>query len=104
MLKEYNHRWLHSLPEEQKEKVNKAITQFKCSVLQLQERGIEFIDIGQLNLDVDLSDCITIPLEDNTKEDIKKRQFSRAKEKREAQRIIDEYLGGEYYEDDEETR
>ena len=92
LIRGYNHRWLHSLPEDQKQKVNNSILEFKATVLQLNEKGID-IEGQSIQLDFDMSDCIEIPLIDNTKQDIEKRnKFNRAKQKRDTQKMIDEIL------------
>lgn len=97
LIRGYNHRWLHSLPEDQKQKVNNSILEFKATVLQLNEKGID-IEGQSIQLDFDMSDCIEIPLIDNTKQDIEKRnKFNRAKQKRDTQKMIDEIL----YEEEE---
>lgn len=101
IIRGYNHRWLHSLPEHEKQLINQALQEYKISVLRARANGIE---IGAEDL-VDIQDLLevvhmtTIVMEDRNK--IRKKQkFNRAKEKRKTQQMIDEALYGEY-EDDE---
>lgn len=104
IVNELAHRYMHSLPREDEEVINDMIREFKLSggVMVPLEKGIDVQPI-ELELDFDMSDCITIPVYDNTKEDYEKRKkFNRAKMKREIQRYIEDEL--EFMEeiDDEE--
>lgn len=67
-------------------------------------KGIELCDPQTIKLQFGLDeDCIVIPVYDNTKEDIQKREkFNRAKRKRELQNIIDEGLDEYYYGDSDD--
>ena len=95
LVKGYNHRWLHSLPDHQKEQINEAIQQYKLSIL---ARRLETDGNGQVReyteeipLDFDPADFIEIPVFD-TEERPQKKKFNRAKAKREFQRQVDEAL------------
>ena len=103
LVKGYNHQWLHSLPEEEKQAVNKKLIEFKISALAFTEKGIQPTSQPvTLTLDVDSSDCITIPVYDVTKEDLAKRKkFNRARVKRETEQFIEEELEDYLYEEDE---
>lgn len=96
LLKGYNHRWLHTLSDEDKSKVNNALIEFKATVLQVTGKGIQ--SDQKISIDInfgDETDCISIPVFDMDEEHEKKRKFNRAKQKRENQRIIDEDLDNE---------
>ena len=81
------HRYLHSLPRDQEEVINDMLRQFKL------QGGIVVQQPIQIEFNFDMSDCITIPVYDNTKEDYEKRQkFNRAKEKRKTERFIQDEL------------
>lgn len=109
LVRGYNHRWLHSLAEEDKQKVNNAIIEFKAAILQCDGQG-RLVPTGEkvsttLNFDIDLSDCIEIPVFETTKEDMEKRKkFNRAKAKREFKQKMEEDLDIYYsmLEEDEE--
>ena len=102
MVRGYNHRWLHSLPPTEKEKVNNALVEFKVAFLQHNGQSLTSEGPAQsLTFDYDLSveDSVVIKAYDNTMEDMEKRQkFNRAKVKQETKRKIDEYYN---YDDDE---
>ena len=102
LVRGYNHRWLHSLPPTEKEKVNNALVEFKVAFLQHNGQSLTSEGPAQsLTFDYDLSaeDSVVIKAYDNTMEDMEKRQkFNRAKVKRETKRKIDEYYN---YDDDE---
>lgn len=100
LIKGYNHSWLHSLPEKDKEEINNQILEFKATFIQMTERGLQPCGKSvRIELGVDEEDCITIPVYDNTKKDQEKREkFKRAKEKRKTQRLIREQLD---FEDDD---
>lgn len=94
IVNELAHRYMHSLPREDEEVINDMIREFKLSggVMVPLEKGIDVQPI-ELELDFDMSDCITIPVYDNTKEDYEKRKkFNRAKMKRETQQFIEDEL------------
>ena len=88
IIKGYNHAWLHSLSEEEKEEVNKRLQEYKLSVALIGDEGIQ----AEV-LDFDLSDeSFEINLLPQTKEIKKKRsKFNRAKEKQEFLRRIRDY-------------
>ena len=94
IVRGYNHRWLHSLPEEEKEKVNQQLIEFKATIIHEAEGKIQRGEEVTFPLDVDFADCITIPVYDTEpkKDKGKKKSFNRAKEKREFQRKIDRYF------------
>lgn len=94
IVRGYNHRWLHSLSEEEKEKVNQQLIEFKASIIQAAEGRIQQGEEVTFPLETDFTDCITIPVYDNEikKDNSKKKSFNRAKEKREFQKRIDRYF------------
>lgn len=93
VVKGYNHTWIHSLPPEEKEKVNQRLQQYKLNFTNLHGDGT--IEDGQsIILDFDMTDCITILVYDNTKEDNEKRKFNRAKIKQDTARQIQDYYEG----------
>lgn len=108
LVRGYNHRWLHSLPDYQKEQINQALQQYKLTLL---AKRLEADESGQIRevtaeipLEFDTKDFIEIPVFD-TKEKPQKRKFNRAKVKREFQKQVDEALAlmedGDIIEDDE---
>lgn len=99
LVKGYNHIWLHSLPEDEKEAVNKKLIQFKIAFLSFTDKGIEPMSKPiTIDFDVDKSDCITIPAYDITREEFEKRsKFNRAKAKQETRKLIDEQLDEDDY-------
>lgn len=108
LVRGYNHRWLHSLPDYQKEQINQALQQYKLTLL---AKRLEADESGQIRevtaeipLEFDPKDFIEIPVFD-TKEKPQKRKFNRAKVKREFQKQVDEALvlmeDGDIIEDDE---
>lgn len=72
------------------------LRQFKLQggiVVPTQEGTLEVQQPIQIEFNFDMSDCITIPVYGNTKEDYEKRKkFNRAKEKRKTQRFIEDEL------------
>lgn len=103
LVKDYNHRWLESLPSAEREQVNDKLREFKMSFAQLYagEKGLEIDDSGTLELDfggIEEGDNIIIPVFPTSKEDIMKRKQhkSRAQLKREFQQEIEDAL----YDDD----
>lgn len=107
VVNELAHRYLHSLPRDQEEVVNNMLRQYKLKInggiLVPTEKGIEMHDPMGIELELDLAtdDYISIAVEDNTIEDIQKRQkFNRAKAKREFRQQLEEDLY--YYENDDE--
>lgn len=103
LIRGYNHRWLHSLPEHDKQLINEALQEYKISVLKARANGIE---IGADDL-VDIKDLLsvihmtTLAVSEQEKKK-KKPKFNRAKHKRETHQLIDEALYGEN--DDNEER
>lgn len=84
----YNHRWLHSLPEAQKEEVNQKLIEFKISTLQAIGDKIYETSIAEIPLEFDLEEEFDIiPVFDTDR----KKKFNRAKQKRAMKREIDEY-------------
>ena len=72
------------------------LRQFKLQggiVVPTQEGTLEVQQPIQIEFNFDMSDCITIPVYDNTKKKKEKRQkFNRAKEKRKTERFIQDEL------------
>lgn len=93
IVNEMAHRYMHSLPRAEEEVINNMLRKYKMSggILVPDDNGIHVQQPVQIDLDFDMSDCITIPVYDNTKEDYERRQkYNRAKAKRELQEIIRE--------------
>ena len=71
LLKEYNHKWIHTLPPEKLEQVNNKLREYKLSVIQLgyeeTQRQIvcEELDFKVPNLDSDGVDYYVIRAYDN---------------------------------------
>lgn len=99
-----NHQYLHSLSREEEEIINNQIREWKFNFL--VTHGLSDVEVSGSVEFPDLTkdkDCIIIPLEDNTKEQIenlkkKEQKFNRAKIKRETQKQIDEELYNEEFE------
>lgn len=87
LVRGYNHRWLHTLSEEDKEKVNNLLIQFKIDTLQVIGDEIQRTTIAEIPLELDPNEeYISIPVYEN-----KKKKFNRAKEKQSFKRKVDEY-------------
>lgn len=83
----YNHDWLESLPQEQRDKVNERLQQFKLNIdmIRIRDKGIETSNPVSIDLNFDFNDFIEIPVYDDSK-----LKYNRAKEKEELRRIIKE--------------
>lgn len=93
----YNHEWLHKQPPEVIDEINKRLQEFKLSIDIASLRVGDNIDvnkIGSVDLEMDMSDVITIPVYDNTQEDEirRKKKFNRTKIKEETNHLIEEEL------------
>lgn len=100
LVKGYNHRWINSLSEEDREKVNERLVEFKIMTLGITDKGLEVEDSATITPDILDEGFIEIPVFNTTKEDLEKREkFNRAKAKRDFQKKIDEYYNGEYDDD-----
>ena len=64
LIRGYNHRWLHSLPEDEKELVNQQLQEYKMRIMTLQGNG-QVTDSKSISLDFNMDDCITIPVYNN---------------------------------------
>lgn len=100
IVRGYNHRWLHSLSEQEKQLINEAMQTYKASVLRAVNKGIE-IKPEDIISQEDLYDVLKMTsLAFNSKEiDKKKRKekFNRAKEKKKTQQLINDALYGDDY-------
>ena len=101
VVNELAHRYLHSLPRDQEEVINNMLRGYKLNVSQIgiTQDGLQVISADSIPLEFQIGDeeeFITIPLEDNTREDIDRR-YNRAKEKQELRRYIDEILGDDSF-------
>lgn len=93
----YNHRWINSLSEKDREQVNRRLREFKVMTLGITEKGIEEIDSATITPEIFQKGFIEIPAFDTTKEEFEKRKkFNRAQAKREFQRQVDEYFEEDY--------
>jgi hypothetical protein len=80
------HAYMHSLPREHEEIVNNMIREYKMGIAIIGNGEVTQTQSLELDFNIDLDDCITIPLEkDNAR-------YNRARVKRETQRMIDEEL------------
>ena len=95
LIKSYNHQWLHSLPEEEKEKVNQKIQQYKMNVIAMKSNG-EITNSQSITLDFNMEDCITIPAYDydSKKKDEKsnRRKYAKEKEERKFKKYHSKYF------------
>lgn len=82
LLSAENHAWFHQQSPEKQAEMNKAFQEYKMSVAEVTTHGI----IQAHKIDIDMNDCMTIPLEHN-KETTKQR---RAREKQELRKELEE--------------
>lgn len=106
VVNELAHRYLHSLNREDEEIINNMLRQYKyqmaVGVLTPTAHTINMDNNSIIDLQMDLDNCITIPVYDTTQQDIKKlHEFKRSKQKKETQQLIDEYY--QYYDNKEEN-
>lgn len=81
LLSAENHAWFHKQSPEKQSEMNKAFQEYKMSVAEVTTHGI----VQAHKIDIDMNDCITIPLEHN-KETTKQR---RAREKQELRKELE---------------
>ena len=95
-LAAYNHEWLHQQPPEVIDEINQKLQDFKLSIdmgcLSITDNGVTMDNT--MSVELDIKDCISIKVYDNTIEDKIKRheKFNRAKEKRNTMKMIDDEL------------
>lgn len=82
LLSTENHAWFHKQTSEKQAEMNKAFQQYKMSIAVITNAGVQQVK----EIEFDMSDCITIPLEKN-RETTKQR---RAREKRELRKEMEE--------------
>ena len=82
LLSTENHAWFHKQSEEKQAEMNRAFQEYKMAFAELTTEGIKQVH----KIEIDMSDCMTIPLENN-RETTKQR---RAREKRELRRELEE--------------
>lgn len=82
LLSTENHAWFHKQTPEKQVEMNKAFQQYKMSIAVITNAGVQ----QAREIEFDMSDCITIPLERN-RETTKQR---RAREKRELRKEMEE--------------
>lgn len=87
LLKGYNHSWLHTLPEEEKEEINRRLQEYKLTFMTINTDGFE-IESGSIEFDPNADDLIILPVH---KQD-KKIKYERAKAKKEFKDRIREDL------------
>lgn len=100
LVKDYNHRWLESLPSEDRERVNDKLREYKLNFSQISvgEKGLQVEQNGSIQLDfggIDNGDCIIIPVYDNKgrhKDRKKEKPKTRAKLKEELRQQVDSYM------------
>lgn len=81
LLSAENHSWFHKQTQEKQAEMNKAFQQYKMSIAVITTAGVQ----QAKEIEFDMSDCITIPLERN-RETTKQR---RAREKRELRKEME---------------
>lgn len=107
VLSELVHRYVHWLPRREEEIINNLIRQkkfeFKAGILIPTEKGIDIRDPIQIELELNEEDgFIEIPVYNTTEQDMQKRKkFNRAKEKKNAQQLIDEEMEWLYSDQDD---
>lgn len=88
LLSAENHAWFNKQSPQAQEFMNTAFQEYKKRVKFAINTAV--IQNGEIpkaqSIEIDMSDCIEIPLEDNN------RKYNRAKIKREFQKIVDEEL------------
>lgn len=96
LVRGYNHKWLHSLPDREKQLVNDAMQEYKASVLRAKSKGVD-IQPEDILTPEDLYQVLQFAKITNLAQFQNKRnqKFNRAKEKQEARRIIEEALYGD---------
>lgn len=82
LLSAENHAWFHKQSEEKQAEMNRAFQEYKMSFAEFTTEGIKQAQ----KIDIDMSDYITIPLENN-RETTKQR---RAREKQELKKELEE--------------
>lgn len=93
LIRGYNHRWVHTLPEEKKEEVNSRIIEFKAEIMQTVGDRIRTTPAVTIEIPAEIDpdgEYDIIPVYDNDRK--KKEKFNRAKEKRDFQRKVDRYF------------
>lgn len=92
----YNHQWLHQQEPEVIAAINRRLQEFKFSIdassMSINKKGLEISSFQTIS--PDFSNCISIPVYNDTEIDIKKKKekFNRARVKRETEKLIDEEL------------
>lgn len=82
LLSAENHAWFHKQSPEKQSEMNRAFQEYKIAFAELTTEGIKQAQ----RIEIDMSNCMTIPLENN-RETTKQR---RAREKRELRREMEE--------------
>lgn len=82
LLSAENHAWFHKQSEEKQAEMNRAFQEYKMAFAELTTEGVKQAQ----RIEIDMSNCMTIPLENN-RETTKQR---RAREKRELRREMEE--------------
>ena len=82
LLSAENHAWFHKQSPEKQSEMNRAFQEYKMAFAEFTTEGIKQAQ----RIEIDMSNCMTIPLENN-RETTKQR---RAREKRELRREMEE--------------
>lgn len=94
------HEYLHSLPRKQEEIINDMLRRYKLNALIVDTEGVQ----AHASVELDIEDCISIPVYNNTPQENQKRfeerktklePTNRAKTKRETQKALQRYYEGE---------
>ena len=82
LLSAENHAWFHKQSPEKQAEMNKAFQEYKMAFAELTTEGVKQAH----KIEIDMSNCMTIPLENN-RETTKQR---RAREKQELRKELEE--------------
>ena len=109
ILSTLEHEYIHSLSREQEEVINNMIREYKSKailnfcILIPEDNDIQLESTNSIEFDINNEiDTIEIPVYDMTDRD--REIYNRAKEKRELQKYIDEYLYEENSEDEDRQK
>ena len=87
-------QWLNNQPPEVQARINQQLQKFKWEIdMARMAIGDEGLDFSKININIDMSDTIEIPVYDNSiskEKEARRKRFNRAKQKRRTQEIIDE--------------
>lgn len=99
LIKDYNHNWLHTLTEEEKEEVNNKLQAYKMNVLVMSGQ-LEVLKQMSLDFEFNEDDCIIIPAYDTKRKPPKldRRKDILEREERKQKK----HRKGKYFDEDDE--